>query len=313
MPRFSCSQFSFTTTHLRPGCVPLVIYWPLLQSLNRYYGSHFSSQPSLVSRVGSYGWFFNLPPTLGFGLAIFSLVAILVFGLLRYRGLTTDDHPEIPIQESVLALGLLFLPAIMYLVARILHGGFNPRYLLLTVLAFPMVAGHILASLDRRLVGLFAIFLFVSLGVQEGAFWRAEVHSLGKKVSPAVGVEQLMDAAGHGDLPVIVSDALDYLQLVHYASTPKSLRLAYLADVPAAITYAGTDSADKNLLALQAYLGLHVYDFSEFSKNHREFLVYSNSRPKWDWWPTRLLHDGYTLELVAMDQEKRIYLVRQPR
>jgi hypothetical protein len=54
-----------------------------------------------------------------------------------------------------------------------------------------------------------------------------------------------------------------------------------------------------------------AWQFEDFAASHPAFLVYSDGRPTWDWWPTRLFHDGYALELVAMNQDGRIYLVRQ--
>lgn len=252
-----------------------------------------------------------LPPTLGIAFAITGLAAIVMYGLLGRRQLCADRENEIPIQEHALALGFLVLPVVTYLAAKVLAGGFNPRYLLPTVLGFPLAASYIVGALNRRLLGLFSILLLISIGVQEAAFWRVEIHSLGKKMSPAEGVERLIDAAGHDDLPVVVSDALDYLQLVHYALPPESRRLTFVADGPAAITYAGSDSADKCLLALKPYLIFQIFEFADFARSHQKFLLYSNGRPKWDWWPTRLLHDGYKIELVVMDQERRIYFVRK--
>jgi hypothetical protein len=126
-------------------------------------------------------------------------------------------------------------------------------------------------------------------------------------------VERVVRAAGHGDLQVVDSDPIDYLQLAYYASPEGRRRLVFLADVPAAIAYVGSDTADKCLLALRSYLPLQVYDFAAFAGNHAEFLLYSDGRKAWDWWPTRLLHDGYALDLVAIDHGSRIYLVRRKR
>jgi hypothetical protein len=294
------------------GTWPLVAFWPLLEGYKRHYGAHFSGHLSLDEAVRAYGWLFNLYPTHGIGLAATALAAVLIYGLLRRRGLMAASLEEIPIQEQALALGFLVVPLVMYVAMRLVHGGLYPRYLLLTVLGFPLAASYILPVLDRRLVALFSIMLFVSLGAQEAVFWRWHLHSLGKSASPTEAVERLVRAAGYDDLPVVDSDALDYLPLAYYASPELNRRVVILTDAPAAIVYAGSDTADKCLLALRPYLTLQVYDFAAFAGTREEFLLYSDGR-QWDWWPTRLLHDGYALDVVAMDQGSRIYHVHRKR
>jgi hypothetical protein len=297
------------------GTLPLVVFWPLLAGFKRYYGgSPISGRLQWLDEAArAYGWLFNLPPTLGIGLAATALAAVLIYVLVSQRASLATSLEETPLQEQVLTLGFLVLPLLMYVAIRLVHGGFNSRYLLLAVLSFPLSVSYVLPALDRRLLGLFSILLFVSLGAQEAVFWRWQLHSLGKNTSPAEGVERLVRAAGYGDLPVVESDPVDYLSLAYYASPAGRRRFVYVADVPAAIVYAGSGTADKCLLVLRPYLGLQVDDFAAFAGDHPEFLLYSDGRPIWDWWPTRLLHDGYALELVAMDQGSRIYLVGRKR
>lgn len=121
----------------------------------------------------------------------------------------------------------------------------------------------------------------------------------------------MLTAAGHSDLPLVDSDALDYLPLAYYASPELYRRTLFLVDVPAALIYTGSEIADKCMLALRRYTKLQVSEFNEFTATHSEFLVYSDGRPVWDWQPGRLLHDGYAFEVVAMNAGSRIYLARK--
>jgi hypothetical protein len=118
---------------------------------------------------------------------------------------------------------------------------------------------------------------------------------------------------GYGDLPVVVSDGLIYMQLMHYASPEWAKRLVAVVDLPEAIIYAGSDNVDKNLLVLRSYLPLQIYEFHDFKAKHATFLLYSTQDStqgtKFDWWPTRLLSDGYSLRLVALHDNLKIYLV----
>lgn len=295
------------------GALPLAVFWPLLEGYKRYYITHFTGHLSLDDTARAYGWLFDLHPTYGIGIAATALAIVLIYGLLTQRTSLAGSLDEVPIQEHVLALGLLVLPFVMYVALKLLHGGFSPRYLLLTVLGFALAVSYLLPALDRRLATLFSILLFVSLGAQEAVFWRFELHMLGKNPSSMEGVERLVAAAGYSHLPVVDSDPLDYLPLAYYASPELNRRTLFVVDIPAAITYAGSDTADKCILALRPYLNLHAYQFEDFAASHPAFLVYSDGRPTWDWWPTRLFHDGYALDLVAMNQDGRIYLVRQKR
>ena len=297
------------------AAVPLVIFWPLLKSYKNYYGSHFTGHLSLDVAMKAYGWLFQLPPGLGVGLAVTGIAAVLIYGLLIHRESFVDSLKEVPIQEHVLVLGFLILPIAMYFAIKVVHGGFGPRYLLLTTLGFPLAASYLVPTLNRRQLALFSILLVATLGIQEVTLWRFARSSWAQKFAPAEDFERLADAAGHNDLPLVASDPIDALQLAYYASPKASSRLVFVADAPAAVVYAGSDTADKCLLALRPYLKPPVYEFADFAANHPEFLVYSDGKT-WDWWPVRLLHDGYALDVVAMDRqsrERKIYLVTRKR
>jgi hypothetical protein len=290
------------------AALPLIFFWPLLQSFKRNYGGHITGRLSLDETARAYGWLFDLPPTYGIGLAVAAVAAVVIYGWHAHR--TSPAKDEIPLHEHVLILGFLLLPWILYAALKILHGGYNPRYLLLTVLGLAVAASYILAALDRRLVALFAALLFANIAAQEAVFWRFQLHLLRHPPSATAGIERLLAAAGHADLPLVDSDALDYLPLAYYASPGLNRRTVFVTDVSAAITYTGSDTADKCILAMRPYLKMQVHDFKEFAATHAEFLLYSDGRQLWDWWPSRLYHDGYALELVAMNEAGRIYLAR---
>jgi hypothetical protein len=141
-------------------------------------------------------------------------------------------------------------------------------------------------------------------------FWLHQRGHLGKVASPARPLQEALSATGYEDLPVVVSDGLVYLQLLHYASPQWTQRFVAVVDGPKSITYTGTDSVDKNLVALRPYLPLDVQNFDDFTAKHAEFLLFSSQGSAWDWWPNRLLDDGYSLRLLTLRDNLRIYLVR---
>ena len=119
-------------------------------------------------------------------------------------------------------------------------------------------------------------------------------------------------SAGHTDLPVVVNDSV----AEYYAPPALAMRYVSLVDIPGSIEYTGTDTIDRLQLALRPYLPFQVYEFRDFAAAHRVFLLYSSGQAIpvgavtfYDWWTPRLVHDGYSVEVVAADHLQRVYLV----
>ena len=312
--------FSFKARKLRLGVwlamacglVPLAICWRLLRALKESFGPHVWDSPGLRHIGKTYGWLFNTSAFhwhLGFAVAA---VLILLGALLAlaFRGMRAALVADPFFHEYVLAWALLSLPFVALAAIKILGGGLSPRYVLPTVLAVPLAAGYILPRLNRSVVALLAVLVLSVLSVQETRFWISQRGHLGKMISPTGSIAGLVGRAGHPDLPVVASDGLDYLTFIYYAPPELSKRLVYIADPTQAVAYTGTDSNDRSLLGLQSCDPLRVYEFQAFANAHPAFLLYSNGSAI-DWWPRRLTRDGYTLEVVAADQQRKIYLVAQ--
>jgi hypothetical protein len=118
-------------------------------------------------------------------------------------------------------------------------------------------------------------------------------------------------SANYPDLPVVVSDVHDFLQLAHYASPGWAGRFFSVVDAPQSVIYVGSDTGDKELGIMRSYAPLQIYDFAPFVAEHPVFLLYSSGGGAGlDWWPPRLLRDGYTLRPVAVrDIYHRVFLV----
>ena len=293
------------------GVAPLVVYFPMLSDLKQYYGAHYwagaQATPAKVAEI--YGSLFNLAGATG--VAICVVAALGVVEAAWPQGFHKDEPPRTLdefIHEKVLVLGLLGLPFIFFLAMKVARGGMVSRYLLETVLGFSLAVGLILPRLQRRSVIFVGTMLVSAFAMQETFFWVSQRHNLGKINSPAVAVEELVNAAGRQDLPVVISDGHEYLQIAHYAPQETAHRYVALTDVPAAMTYAGSDMLDKDLLALRPYAPVQVYQFQDFSAKYSQFLLYSDGE-YWDWWSARLLDENYVLRLVGIRGNRRVYLV----
>jgi hypothetical protein len=205
--------------------------------------------------------------------------------------------------EHWLSFGFLMLPIVAFLAAVVSHGAFEERYALPMVLGIPLSAAYVWRLLGFRGAILLSAFIFIAVALQEGSLWQS---GMGRLVPPSMAVEQIVASVGHAELPVVVSDAHDYLAIAHYARDP--LRYLDVVDAPEAVVYTGTDAIDRQMPALQCCLPIQVYQFSEFASEHSRFLLYSGGGD-WDWWPTRLARDGDLLELLATEGPRKVYLV----
>jgi hypothetical protein len=158
-------------------------------------------------------------------------------------------------------------------------------------------------------IALCLVFVFTR---QEHRFWSTYT---GRFVSPADVIEDLVRSAGYANLPVVLSPAANLLQLAHYAPAESANRFVAIADAEKAIIYSRTDSVDKQLEVLRHYAPLQIYDFKPFVAEHPVFLLYSGGGGAgWDWWPGRLLADGFTLrEVAARDVYHKVFLVSRDK
>lgn len=171
-------------------------------------------------------------------------------------------------------------------------------------------AGYLLCWSGRRgSIMLFAVFVLVAVSLQEVSFWITRRLPLGIE-SPADSVEKLVSLAGHSDLPVLVSDGVDYVQYAYYASPEWRERFVGAVDPRQAIRYTGTDTLDLQLPLLTCCLPLRIYKFDLFAAQYPEFLVYSGGTD-YDWWPQLLVSDGYLMQLIALEKGHRVYLAHR--
>jgi hypothetical protein len=282
------------------GFLPLVSFWTLLWHTRAIYSAHVWSPSSLQIANQSYGVFLSTDHHTGFDLAVLTALVVLVNTLLRARrGARGESSSEAMFQEPIIILALLSLPYVTLVLTKLAHGGFAERHALPAVLGFPLALSYLIPRFEQRrrvLLSALGIFIFV-LGYQEVLFWSsydAHFFSLGWST------EEFLRPAGHADLPIVLSDAIIFLQVAHYASPEWNSRFVLLVDAPQSLNYLGQDSADRELPILASYYPLHVYDYKDFAKARPTFLVYStNGGMGRDWWPRKLKDDGYTLKTLV--------------
>ena len=293
--------------------VPLGLFWPLLSSLKTYYGANFWAKPHVSMALGIWDWLLNLGYGWGIGLAL-SLLAGVLAGIVIDR--KRHSNAEAHLEERVVILGLLCLPTIAFLITKLTHGGLTQRYGLATILGFALAIAYLTARSGRRVAAWAAMFFLITFAVSEG---RRVVHERLDRPVAKTGVnpetDQLSKMIQHANtpnLPVVISNDINYLPDAYYRPANYSVNFLALIDYRAALAYRQSDSADRALTALAHYLPLNVREFDPFIKQNPRFLLLSSGDPRRDWLPKRLIDDGYVLRPVGTESGAILYFVEAP-
>jgi hypothetical protein len=289
------------------GCLPLLWLFPLLRALTQTYGQNLLAPASLVRAFAIYGWIFASHSNVALVSAIVIAAAATILiaaaavtqAFLKSPSLRSAWIADPTSHEQILALGFLALPFIAYAGAKIAHGALVDRYVLSMVLGVPLAASQLLPRLGKKSRTVFVAAAILLLAGREARFWISQDDHIAQPQFSWIPAQQMVDAAGHPDLPVAISSAVQYLELNHYAPPDLNRRLILLADPPKAIEYDGSDSGDRQMLILRQYAPMQVEEFPQFESTHHEFLLLSNGDPRLDWWPTRFRAEPST-ELRAL-------------
>lgn len=295
------------------GFIPLAFFWTLFSRFRALYSSHFWSLPSLKAAEKCYSLFFNTTFLVGMSIAAVSVLAILGKMLLDERRTAQPNSPSTElVHEQTLALGLVLIPFLAFAVAEFAHGGFTARYALSAVLGCPLAATYVFPAIKGRILGTISILLLLlAFTFHEHKFWAS--HKIDFD-SQAVAIEDFVASAGHPDLPVVVSDAIQYLPLIYYASPEWRNRLVMIVDPTEAVKYVGSNSTDIEMQVMRDYSPFQVYDFQPFAAQHPAFLLYSSKAGFGDdWWVPRLYRDGYKFQILAKkDYWHTVFLITRP-
>ena len=284
----------------------LTMYWQLLMRMNHHWWGAIYAHVSPRTLASTYAWFMGVLPAWSAALVGAAIVAMLVgiFPMASHPG-DPKGFPKASAPERVLILGLIILPMLGYAATKITHAPFLDRYFLPTILGITAAAGYVLGLAKPKSITVATMFVTFAIGVQEFGFWTSPRHW----VVPAAQVSSLASlaaAAHHEDLPIVVSDPAEYVVYWHYASPVLRRRIMGLADPATAMIYTGTGVRDELLAALRLYEPVAVQYWSPFAEGHPVFLLYGSQS---NWWPGRLAHDGYRLQLLAANGGEAMYLV----
>jgi hypothetical protein len=293
------------------GALPLILFWSFLATTKAYYGPHFYARFQFSAIPSTYGQIFLVNSEYGAAIAAFALAGVVGTVVWeRHPETTGPEAKDDSLSEAALLFGFVALPFLGYVFSRVMHSGLTPRYVLSTAIGVSVALGYMLSRARSAGVALFAIFVLSTLGVRELHFWQVSCGQIRDVKSSGTAVGKLIETAGHNDLPVVVPNGLVLMWLTHYAPPTATGRLLYPTQDPLQSGEDRADTVDKGMEAAAGYLPIRIIDFSEFAATHKEFLLYvvDKDTPR-DWLTLRLSREGWSMETVALDESRRIYLV----
>lgn len=300
------------------GLTPFLFFGHMLLNLRRAYGQNFWARPGVSQMLSAQDGLFTGNGHWGFTLAFGISVLLAALWLRERMGWMPGQDQRagleeriLPTGDSVLAMGLLWIPMVATAAALISHGGMTTRYMLPAVLGGAAMIGFLADRLSGRARMLLLLLLLVNFGMSFVSKVKAASKNslLEQRTSSAQELQHILAAAHEPELPVVIASGLDYLPMAYYTPPDIGRRLYLITDPPAALRYSGSDSIDLALLILRRYAPLQVEDYSSFSSRHRQFLLVVHGGDGFDWWPWHLLHEGHSLELRGRVGRATIYAV----
>jgi hypothetical protein len=298
------------------GLTPLIAFSPLLLQFRAHYGSHFWARPGIFQMITGPSLLYNFGDYWGF---LFTVGLTAFFTVLAGRAAfqpvrVSNNHPPPHVftpGEIVLTLTLLWLPAYAVIAAKLGNGGLVERYTMPAVLGAALSIGCLADRIYFRwkalLVCLFCGHL--ALASLNGLTGALAGESSRPRTASAAETFALVSSLDPDKLPIVISNGLQYLPLFYYGGQEARERLFALHDGPNAIQYAGSDSVELALQALQRYLPMNFVEFSAFRAQHRDFILVSENGARFDWWPDRLSQEGHQIQLLSQSRTIRVYRV----
>ena len=287
------------------GALPLGLFGPVIASA-RSRSTDFWSRPSMTKCFDFYSWLISTEAI--FPLLVLGLVSICLATLTRptqaQPGETGDKSSrKMPIHECVALVAFTLIPVFTHVVALTVTNAFVERYALTAVIGLSAMTSLFLDWRPRgKMAALVPAVVFL--------FWVAFVQVIvcrrvtSERDAYALLSRELAHADGE-QLPIVVADARDYLQLRYKAAEPLAGRLMFARGVPGSPAEA---SSAGEIERLGRWVPLVIDDLAALEKAHPRFLVYGRCDSGL---VTSLADPGSGAVVTARGPE--LYLVQGPR
>jgi hypothetical protein len=295
------------------GLLPLLITLPLAHQTSLVLGVpiahsiNYWSKPSLADLAC---W-----PALTPWLIFLPVTVLACLPVLTPRDMRPEPElPQVPAHEKAAAIALALLPPAQISLAILITGYFFPRYAIGSVLGLTLLfawcwprAGQLRAIAQPALAALTlgylaCVALYLVIAPRYVPLGRAQL------VKSAVASVSLHVP---GDLPIVDSNACDYVQEWWYAPPDLRQRLIYLSD----LAYAEKQPAfvaELTIMLDRSITPVPVADYSSFLAAHPRFYMLRTGHPYDNWLPARLRNSGWHITMLSSDNMGELYLAEAP-
>jgi hypothetical protein len=262
---------------LASPAVPLVLHLPLLRAGAAYAGA-FWSPPQWINIPDFYTDL--LEP------AVMPVTVLLVVTALAAVASTKSATeraapPAPPLHELAAVCGLIVIPVICVVAAKLITGAFVPRYAIAAVVGLAVLSGFgVGLAFGRR-----PAMRLIAVACLGCSFVLSQARELVQPTGSSVPVSRAaverpthwVQAARYPELPLAVADPHTFTVLSHYGAPEIRSRIVYLADPDLALKHLGSNSVERGMLDLiQPWFHMRVVRFEPFMDQHDRFLVYGD-------------------------------------
>jgi Dolichyl-phosphate-mannose-protein mannosyltransferase len=256
---------------LLTGLTPLVVYLPLLHA-TRAYVANFWAPPSFKTFAGCYQWL-QTPAMVP---ALVVAFALATANSTWNRAARLEPASPVPLYEGVAVAAFLFLPVYQAAISPV-TGVLVARYVLGMVAGAGILFGFGFYRAGRGTAGV-ALAFVVTMGV---TFAVSELQNM--MYYPPLreaSVRSMIEGSAASGVPVVVTEAQDFLEAWNMEDDAGRRRLAYIINDGKTGSAAKPDSDDIELPRLQQIVPVPVFGPDEFLRLHRSFLV-AEARQTW--------------------------------
>jgi hypothetical protein len=179
------------------------------------------------------------------------------------------------------------------ILGKTITGAYTDRYAIPGVIGVSILLAWSLSSRVGCCPGLGLAITAVIFAMFVESAVRSQ-QNFARSVQEEAATYRFLESQSAGKLPVVIAAPHLFFELSHDTAGRRPTELTYLADVPLALEYTGTDTVERGLLELKRLAPLDVEDFHRFCASHSEFLIYGYP-DVWDWLSQELIYQGRRL------------------
>jgi hypothetical protein len=273
--------------------IPIASWLPFLPAASSY-RTRYYAKAHVSQLVDAYAWLMA-PRVARFHPFVAALiVAGMTVGLIvLIRRYGVRKLPA----EWFVAVSFALIPLFGLAVASIATGGFERRYVLAAVLGIvPLCAMSVQPLFVHRRILAIALLLVILAACSVASTYASRDGWRLKGLRDARLTFTTNSAGDFSNMPLVVSNLHQYLQLQYYATLGHEL--FYVVDANLENKWVGNDTLDRTAVNLRRFTPIRALDFCRFISSHRRFLLLDQPNSE-EWLPQQLPGNGARVQSIG--------------